>query len=44
MCEFENGASIGEPVALADRTCIVYMGTLVRNGEFGVDGFFWCYC
>ena len=29
-CEFEHGA---EPVALADRTCIVYMGTLVRNGE-----------
>ena len=32
-CEFENGAREGEPVALADRTCIVYMGTLVRNGE-----------
>ena len=23
----------GEPVALAERTCIAYMGTLVRNGE-----------
>lgn len=32
-CEFEPGAPEGEPVALADRTCIVYMGTLVRNGE-----------
>ena len=32
-CKFENGAHVGEPVALADRTCIVYMGTLVRNGE-----------
>ena len=29
-CEFEHE---GEPVALADRACIVYMGTLVRNGE-----------
>ena len=36
-CEFENGARDGEAVALADRTCIVYMGTLVRNGEFGVE-------
>ena len=33
-CEFEHGAREGEPVALADRTCIVYMGTLVRNGEY----------
>ena len=33
-CEFEHGAPVGEPVALADRTCIVYMGTLVRNGEY----------
>ena len=24
----------GETVALAERTCIAYMGTLVRNGEF----------
>ena len=37
-CEFEYGAREGEPVALADRTCIAYMGTLVRNGEFEVDG------
>jgi P-type Ca2+ transporter type 2C len=22
-----------EPVAMADRTCIAYMGTLIRNGE-----------
>lgn len=29
-----NGhVAAGEPVALADRTCIAYMGTLVRNGE-----------
>ena len=34
ICEFEHGAREGEPVALAERTCIVYMGTLVRNGEF----------
>ncbi|KAF8161376.1 Ca-transporting ATPase [Crassisporium funariophilum] len=32
-CRFENGALSGEPVALAERTCIVYMGTLVRNGR-----------
>ena len=32
MCRYEQGAHTGEPVALADRTCIVYMGTLVRNG------------
>jgi hypothetical protein len=31
-CQYEFGASSGEPVALADRTCIAYMGTLVRNG------------
>ena len=36
-CEFEYGAREGEPVALADRTCIVYMGTLVRNGDFGCN-------
>ena len=28
-----NGDGPGEPVALADRSCIVYMGTLVRNGR-----------
>lgn len=27
-----NGVPVGEAVALADRTCIAYMGTLVRNG------------
>lgn len=31
-CQYEIGANSGEPVALADRTCIAYMGTLVRNG------------
>ena len=38
-CPFEGGASIGEPVALAERTCIAYMGTLVRNGNiiFSLD-------
>ena len=30
-------AAPGEPVALAERSCIAYMGTLVRNGEFLVD-------
>lgn len=34
MCQFEHGAITGDPVPLAERTCIVYMGTLVRNGEF----------
>lgn len=29
-----NGVTVGEPVALADRSCIAYMGTLVRNGMF----------
>ncbi|KAJ3796220.1 Ca-transporting ATPase [Lentinula aff. detonsa] len=28
-----NGVTVGEPVALADRSCIAYMGTLVRNGR-----------
>lgn len=32
-CAFEGGASHGESVALAERTCIAYMGTLVRNGR-----------
>ncbi|KAH9935143.1 calcium-transporting ATPase [Epithele typhae] len=27
------GAPTAEPVALADRSCIAYMGTLVRNGR-----------
>lgn len=33
---YPNGLSNGvvhEPVGLADRSCIAYMGTLVRNGE-----------
>ncbi|KAF4620920.1 hypothetical protein D9613_000938 [Agrocybe pediades] len=33
MCQFEHGALTGDPVPLAERTCIVYMGTLVRNGR-----------
>lgn len=32
-CQFEGGLQSGEPVALADRTCVAYMGTLVRNGR-----------
>ncbi len=32
------GPPVGEPVALADRSCIAYMGTLVRNGEFLLVG------
>ena len=32
VCEFENGPH-PEPVALADRICVAYMGTLVRNGQ-----------
>jgi hypothetical protein len=35
-CRFEGGALSGEPVALAERTCIVYMGTLVRNGQLSI--------
>lgn len=33
-CLYENvaGKPSGQPVALADRTCVAYMGTLVRNG------------
>lgn len=27
------GSRSGESAALADRSCIAYMGTLVRNGE-----------
>ena len=29
-----NGHAPGEPVALAERSCIAYMGTLVRNGQY----------
>ncbi|KAF5326538.1 hypothetical protein D9611_000185 [Ephemerocybe angulata] len=32
-CRYEGGRATGEPVALADRTCMAYMGTLVRNGR-----------
>ncbi|KAF9486080.1 Ca-transporting ATPase [Pholiota conissans] len=32
-CQYENGPHSGEAVALAERTCIAYMGTLVRNGR-----------
>lgn len=28
-----NGSVSGEAVSLAERTCIAYMGTLVRNGK-----------
>src|SRR5882762_6006785 len=30
-----NGNGVGQSIALADRNCMAYMGTLVRNGEFG---------
>lgn len=30
--EFGNGVKPGEVVPLAERSCIAYMGTLVRNG------------
>ncbi|KAF8234424.1 calcium-transporting ATPase [Tricholoma matsutake] len=35
ICLYENtaGKPSGDSVALADRTCIAYMGTLVRNGR-----------
>lgn len=33
VCRFEETGNGQEPVGLADRTCIGYMGTLVRNGE-----------
>ncbi|KAG6828276.1 hypothetical protein H0H92_008547 [Tricholoma furcatifolium] len=34
-CQYDTtmGRVAGDPVALADRTCIAYMGTLVRNGR-----------
>ncbi|KAH7919088.1 calcium-transporting P [Leucogyrophana mollusca] len=33
-CAFERRADgVAEPVALAERSCIAYMGTLVRNGR-----------
>ena len=36
-CKFEGGHATGEPVALAERTCMAFMGTLVRNGERSTD-------
>ncbi|PFH52196.1 hypothetical protein AMATHDRAFT_57558 [Amanita thiersii Skay4041] len=37
MCSYQasgpSGKPDGEAVALADRTCVAYMGTLVRNGR-----------
>jgi len=32
LCSSGTGGP-GETVALAERTCVTYMGTLVRNGE-----------
>ncbi|KAG6901686.1 hypothetical protein C0995_009176 [Termitomyces sp. Mi166 len=34
-CQYDmsQGRATSDPVALADRTCIAYMGTLVRNGR-----------
>ncbi|KAG6830949.1 hypothetical protein H0H87_006710 [Tephrocybe sp. NHM501043] len=34
-CQYDTsqGRTNSDPVALADRTCIAYMGTLVRNGR-----------
>ncbi|KAH0588507.1 hypothetical protein H2248_004338 [Termitomyces sp. 'cryptogamus'] len=34
-CQYDRsqGRAVSDPVALADRTCIAYMGTLVRNGR-----------
>ena len=34
---FGHPQAAQEPVALAERSCIAYMGTLVRNGEFLVE-------
>ena len=31
-CQPENAIASGDAVALAERTCMVFMGTLVRNG------------
>ena len=35
QCGGAEGA--GGATALADRTCVAYMGTLVRNGEYGLS-------
>jgi Ca2+-transporting ATPase len=34
VCRYENNSPVGDPVALAERSCIVFMGTLVWNGMF----------
>jgi Ca2+-transporting ATPase len=42
-CAFDVSDAAGQkPAALADRTCVGYMGTLVRNGGFGYPGI--CFC
>ena len=33
-CQSAANGVVHEAVALADRSCIAYMGTLVRNGEY----------
>ena len=33
----EGTAGTSGATALADRTCVAYMGTLVRNGEYGLS-------
>ena len=33
-CGGAGAEGAGGATALADRTCVAYMGTLVRNGEF----------
>ena len=33
MCRYENDSPFGDPVPLAERSCIAFMGTLVRNGK-----------
>lgn len=32
-CQYENNGPFGDAVALAERSCIAFMGTLVRNGK-----------
>lgn len=39
-CLYADGGIPGQPVALADRSCIAYMGTLVRNGTHAALSFF----
>jgi Ca2+-transporting ATPase len=36
-CQYENDGPFGDPVALAERSCIGFMGTLVRNGKSSVS-------